>query len=151
MNELEIGTVENSELVKQTFNFWFNDNDHIRSPFPDYIKIKLQIEATKKFFDWSRNINPKAKDELNDEIIGEKFEEIIFETAISLINTEDERITILYPFLPRLGDQLQKENESDSIIIDRMVVKEKDISFLKVVLENKESNEKWTTKFELPL
>ena len=151
MKELEISTVESSELVEQTFNFWFNDSHHIRSPFPDYIKNKLRVEATKKFFEWTSDINPKAKDELNDEIIGEKFEEMIFETALSLIKTEDERITILYPFLPRLGDNLQKENESDSEIIDRMVVKENDTSFLKVVLKNKKSKDKWTTRFELPL
>ena len=40
--------------------------------------------------------------ELNDEAIAEKFEEIIFEAALPMILTEDERISILYPFLPRL-------------------------------------------------
>lgn len=151
MKELELNTVESSELVEQTFDFWFNDNKHIRSPFPDYIKVGLKVKATKHFFEWTSEINPKAKDEINDEMVGEKFEEIIFETALGLIQTEDERITILYPFLPRLGDKLQKENESDSIIVERMIVKEKDNTFLKVELKNMTSDKKWNTRFELPI
>ncbi len=152
MKELELNTVESSEMVEQTFKFWFTDQDHIRSPFPSYIRPALKTEATAKFFDWANGINPKAKDELNDQIIGEKFEELIFETANSLVKTEDEKITILYPFLPRLGDKLNDSNNSnDSQIIDRLIIKEGDTSFLKVNLENNLTKEKWETKFELPL
>lgn len=151
MKELELNTVESSEMVEQTFQFWFSDQDHIRTPFPTYIRTALKQEATAKFFTWANGINPKAKDELNDEIIGEKFEEIIFEAAKEMVKTEDERITILYPFLPRLGDELKKENDTDSKIIDRAILKEGDTSFLKIILENNISKEKWDTKFELPL
>ena len=151
MKELEQSTMESSQLVEQTFDFWFNDNQHIRSPFPDYIKSQLKIDATKRFFEWSNSVNPKAKDEVNEERVGEKFEEIIFETALGLIREEDERITILYPFLPRLGDQLQKENESDSKIIKRIIVKKDDNSYLKIILENKRSKDNWETMFELPI
>ncbi|NOQ72848.1 MAG: hypothetical protein GQ574_12630 [Crocinitomix sp.] len=152
MKALELNTVESSELVEQTFRFWFTDQEHIRSPFPNYIRPNLQREATEKFFTWANNINPKAKDELNDEIIGEKFEEIIFETADKLVKTEDERITIQYPFLPRLGDQLKDpQQEGDSNVVDRIMLKEGDTSYLKVVLENSISKTPWETKFELPL
>jgi hypothetical protein len=152
MKELELNTVENSKMVEQTFNFWFTDQAHIRSPFPSYIRPALKAEATAKFFTWANGINPKAKEELNDEIIGEKFEEIIFETANSLVKTEDERITIQYPFLPRMGDQLNdKDNNSNNEIIDRVILKEEDTSFLNVTLENKITKEHWSTKFELPM
>lgn len=151
MKELEKDTVESSELVEQIFKFWYNDNQHIRSPFPDYIKAQLKEEATGKFFEWAKGLDPKAKEELNDEAVGEKFEEIIFETATTLIKTEDERITIIYPFLPRVGDKLQREHETDSTVVDRAIMKDGDESFLKVVLENDESKEKWDTKIDLPL
>jgi len=151
MKELDSNTVESSELVEQTFKFWFNNNEHIRSPFPDYIQSDLKHEATGKFFNWAKGLDPKAKDELNDEAVGEKFEELIFETALKLIKTEDERITILYPFLPRLNDELKDDNGVDSIIIDRSIYKEGDTSFLKVKCEKNDSKEKWETSFELPL
>lgn len=151
MNELKQHSVESSELVDQTFKFWFNDNEHIRSPFPKYIHSQLRFEATDLFFNWAKNIDPKAKEELNDEIIGEKFEEFIFETATKLIKTEDERITILYPFLPILGDKLQKEEKMDSEIVDRSITKEGDTSYLKLKLENIETKDEWETQVELPL
>ena len=151
MKELELGTVESSQMVEQTFKFWFADQGHIRSPFPDYVRVDLKRKATETFFTWANGINPKAKDELNDEIIGEKFEEIIFETASELVKTDDERITIHYPFLPRVGDALKNEGDSESSVVDRAIVKEGDTSYLKVFLENIASKDKWDTKFALPL
>lgn len=152
MKALELNTVESSELVEQTFRFWFTDQGHIRSPFPDYVREELQKVATEKFFAWANSINPEAKDELTDEIIGEKFEEFIFETASEIVKTEDEKITLLYPFLPRLGDQLKDSDDGgESSIIERVILKEGDTSFLKVILKNNASEKQWDTKFELPL
>lgn len=153
MLALEKGTVESSELVEQTFKFWFNDHEHIRSPFPKYIHTKLRDEATEKFFEWASGLDDRAKDEIDDAIVGERFEEIIFETAMGLILTDDERITILYPFLPRLGDSINETDgngNSPSKIIDRSIVKDGDHSYLSVKLERNESNETWQTRFELP-
>lgn len=151
MKELDNTTVESSELVEQTFKFWFSDNEHIRSPFPTYIHNDLQAQATKRFFEWTVGLNPKAKDELDDEMVGEKFEEFIFETALTLIKTEDERITILYPFLPRLGDSLNDDQQAESTIVDRSLFKEGDDSFLKVICKKNDSDEKWETSFQLPV
>lgn len=155
MKELDQNTLESGELIEQTFKYWFSDHKHIRSPFPDYIHSKLKEKSTELFFNWVSQLDPKGKDEINDEIIGERFEEIIFETAIGMVKTEDERITILYPFLPRLGDQIQNETDNDSknesIVINRIIVKEGDVSCLKIVLENVISKENWETKFELPV
>ena len=82
MKELEQGTVESSELVEATLNFWFADNEHIRTPFPEYIRPQLKEVATTKFYEWVSTLNSKAKDEVNDEIIaahlGYKDEEKMF-------------------------------------------------------------------------
>ena len=154
MSVLEETTVESSELVEQTFNFWFKDQDHIRSPFPSYIRSELKSIAVKRFFEWTAKLNDKAKEEINDTIIGEKFEEIIFEIALGLVLTEDERITINYPFMPRLGDVItdQAENgkKTSSMVVDRAIVKDGDQLFLSVSLEKEPLKEKWKTRFELP-
>lgn len=153
MKELQPNTVESSELVEQTFNFWFTDNDHIRSPFPEYIRPILKEKAVDGFFKWVTSLNPKAKEEVNDEMIAEKFEEIIFETALNMVITEDEKITVQYPFLPRLDDEISANENLDvkSKIIDRELLKEGDDSFLKVKAEEVASKKVWETKFELPL
>lgn len=151
MKELDNTTVESSELVNQAFLFWFSDHEHIRSPFPNYIHGELREFATERFYKWVSSLNSGAKDELNDEAVGEKFEEIIFEAATKLVKTEDERITILYPFLPRLMDNLANENGEESEIVDRALLKEGDVSFLKVTCVKKSDGERWSTRFELPL
>ena len=150
MNILDKFQLNGSEFIEETFHFWYTDNEHIRSPFPDYIQSKLKTESTEKFYNWVNNLKPEAKDELNDEGIAEKFEEIIFETALQLIITEDERISILYPFLPRLGDNLKDENGLESVIEHRIIKKEEDTNFLHLSCLNKTTNEKWETSFELP-
>ena len=151
MRELDSTTVESSELVEHTFKFWFNDNEHIRSPFPTYIQPELKVKSTNRFFDWAVGLDPKAKDELSDEAVGEKFEEIIFEVATSLIKTEDERITILYPFLPRLDDALNGAGKEASTIVDRKIYKDGDTSLMKVVCKEVETENQWETEFQLPL
>jgi len=150
MKILENHTLESSEFVEETFAFWYTDDNHIRSPFPDYIQARLKIDATEKFYTWVNNLKPEAKDEMNDEIIAEKFEEIIFEAALPLISTEDERISILYPFLPRVGDELADEEKKASIIADRIIKKDEDTNFLHLTCIIKETGEKWETSFELP-
>lgn len=150
MKIIENDALVSSEFIEETFRFWFTDNEHIRSPFPDYIQSKLKTESTEKFYNWINNLKPEAKDELNDEGIAEKFEEIIFEAAIPMILTDDERISILYPFLPRLGDKLKDDSQKESEIVNRIIKKDEDTNFLHLSCVNCETGEKWETSFELP-
>ena len=141
-------------MVKAAFDFWFNNTEHIRSPFPEYIREKLQVDATDKFLDWSSKISDKAKKDINDEILVEKFEEIVFECALNMVLTEDEKLTIRYPFLLRIGDTIKVKNIAEdkaaSMVIDRWYEKKGDNAFMKVKLKNIASGEKWETEFELP-
>lgn len=147
---LTMDSVEGSELVEQTFAFWFTNNEHIRSPFPNYIQHEVKALATDRFFQWVAGLNDKAKDELNDEMVGEKFEEIIFEEATKLVKTEDERITILYPFLPRLEDPISDADGKPGAIVDRNFRKEGDTSFLDITVKRNDGST-WLTSFELPV
>ncbi|MBK9193150.1 MAG: hypothetical protein IPM77_17540 [Crocinitomicaceae bacterium] len=143
-------TVEGSELVQETFEFWFSDREHIRSPFPAYIQNDLKRISTERFFGWAKNLKEEAKDEMNEEMIGEKFEEIIFDAATQLVKTDDERITILYPFLPRCGDSIIDEHQISGTIKDRWIERDNDKARLNVKFETADKNER-ETSFELPL
>ncbi|MBX7203089.1 MAG: hypothetical protein K1X77_08460 [Bacteroidia bacterium] len=142
------------EMVHAAFQFWFSDNEHIRSPFPTYIREKLQALATQKMLDWGAQISEKAKKEINDEILAEKFEEIIFEIALNLVQTDDEKLTIRYPFILRLGDTIKvkdvPEETALSRVKERQYEKRGDQAFMKVTFENATSGEHWNTEFELP-
>lgn len=149
MNILD-NKVEESKMIQAACDFWFNDHEHIRSPFPEYVRAKSKAEAISSFSNWVNNLLPEAQDEMNDEMIAEKFEETLFEKAAALVITEDERITILYPFLPRVGD-IVNDDKKDGIVSDRHIYEEKDHKFLKVKLKSKDVDENWETSFELPL
>ncbi|MBZ0327724.1 MAG: hypothetical protein K8F54_08985 [Altibacter sp.] len=152
MRELDSTSVESSEFVEQTFNFWFNGKNHIRSPFPEYIRSELKILSVKRFFEWTSGIDPKAKEEVNDQVISAKFEEFIFDIAQELVRTEDEKLTIKYPFMPRIGDEMKDDLTTEkSIIVNRSLFKKKDDQFMKVKLQKQDSNEIWETSFELPI
>ncbi len=143
-----------NEMIEAAFNFWFNEQGHIRSPFPHYIREALRNQSLDKFFDWTGKISDRAKEEINDEIVAEKFEEILFETAAELVKTQDERLTILYPFMPRIGDIIEPKVAGDkngqSVVIDRTHLKRDDHSYLKVKLKSTDTENVWETEFELP-
>lgn len=147
-------SVVKNEMIEAAFDFWFNDQGHIRSPFPHYIREKLQKQALDKFFDWTAKISDRAEKEVNDEIVAEKFEEILFETASELVMTHDERLTILYPFMPRIGDVIAPkeadDKHGDSVVVDRTHLKRGDHSYLKVKLKSMGTENIWDTEFELP-
>lgn len=140
-------------MVEAALEFWFNDQGHIRSPFPKSIRKTLEEKTKVKFSNWTSKLSEGAKKEINDEIIAEKFEEILFETASELVSTEDEKLTILYPFMPRIGDTINPKDSStneESEIIARKHIRRNDESFLKVKLKSLSSGKEWETEFELP-
>ena len=151
MNKETESVVENG-MIEAALNFWFNDSGHIRSPFPFYIRETLKEKSSAKFSDWTSKISERAKKEINDEIIAEKFEEILFEVASELVLTEDEKLTILYPFMPRIGDVINPKEtpNGESKIIGRARLRRGDDSFLKVKLKTIDSGKEWITEFELP-
>ena len=143
-----------TDMMTAAFDYWFSDNGHVRSPFPVYIREELRGKAADKFLSWTKQVPAKAKKEINDEIIAEKFEEILFEIAATLVITEDEKLTIRYPFLIRIGDVINvkgvDEKKAESKVIDRWHFKKGDEAFMKVKLKNTVSGDVWETDFELP-
>lgn len=160
MNELEIENKLKSqsfiepEMIEAAFEFWFKDQDHVRTPFPFYIRENLRLASIDKFLSWSRQLSEKAKKEINDEILAERFEEIIFELALDMVLTEDEKLTIRYPFMLRIGDTIKgkgiPDGKAESKVIDRWFLKRGDFSFMKVKFKNTATGEEKETEFELP-
>src|SRR5574343_918715 len=131
------------EMVKVSIDYWFRDHDNVRSPFPDYIKSDLKGNAVKKFLIWSEKLTPDSKKEINDEILIERFEEILFEEALKMVMSEDEKITIKYPFIFRVGDKVAKGEKPESTVVARELTSENNTPFLKITFEEIESGNKW--------
>lgn len=144
----------NSEMIQQTFVFWFADHSHVRSPFPFYIQEAVKDLAIEAFHAWMGKLNPKANEEINEEIAQEKFEEVLFQQASALVKTDDEVLTLRFPFLPRVGDTIDGEGIEDrsgeNIVQKRYLITEGRDEFMEVKAKNTTSGNTWETRFELP-
>ncbi len=155
--EMSIPTIEqlaNSQMINQTFDFWFSDHSHVRSPFPFYIHDELKERSIEALHNWMKNLNPKANEEITEEIAHEKFEEVLFHEAMPMVKTDDELLSLRFPFLPRCGDPIDggdiEGREGENIVQKRYLVKEDKDEFMEVTVLNSASSEKWETRFELP-
>ena len=144
----------NSEMVQRTFEFWFSDHAHVRSPFPFYVQNEVKDKSVEFFLQWMGNLNEKANEEITEEIAQEKFEEVLFQAASALVKTDDEVMTLRFPFLPRVGDKIDGEGiegrSGENIIQKRYLIKEEKDEFLEVSVKNTASGKVWETRFELP-
>lgn len=138
------------EMIDVSLEFWFKDHDDIRSPFPDYIKSDLKVAATTKFVEWANKLTAEAKKEINDEILLERFEEILFEEALTMVISEDEKITVKYPFMLRIGDHVAKGDKPASEVVERQIVLDNDTSYMKIIFSELEGGAVWDSSFELP-
>lgn len=137
------------EMIEASIEFWFSNKDEIRSPFPDYIKSDLLSSSIKQFIEWNKKISDDARKELNDEILVERFEEFLFEEAYKMVITDDEKITIKYPFMLRVDDQVKHEEKPLSKVLSRNIIQKDNTSYLEVELVELENGVKWSTSFEL--
>ena len=154
-NEFEIFVKEQdfigSDFFEESFKFWFKDNEHIRTPFPETIQEELEGKAFRVFMEWVYELTDDEKAKLQNEEIAETFEMILFNQAMPLVEDEDQKITICYPFMPRVGDVVDDEEKGASKIVERKVDTNKDEKkYLKVKLKSEAVRQEWETEFELP-
>lgn len=97
-NEFEIFIKEQdfigNDFFETSLNFWFNDNEHIRTPFPETIRPEVKEKSFRVFMEWVFELSEDEKSKLENEEIAETFEMILFNQAMELVNSEDEKITI---------------------------------------------------------
>jgi len=140
------------DFFETSFGFWFNDRLEIRTPFPEKIQPGLRERTIRVFMDWVFELSEEEKAKLANEEIAEVFEMILFNQAIDMVEDEDQKITICYPFLPRLGDVVDDKLRGSSTVIERQLdVKEDSKKYMKLKLKSEAGLQEWETEFELPV
>ncbi len=148
---------EEYQLIEQGCKFWFNDNEHVRSPFPKEIQTELKKKAQKLYLDYIKNLTEEDRKEITDDELVSVFEMFLFSEAVNLIDEDDKDalLSIHYPFLPKTGDVVNDKEKGESTIIARDV-SEKEVNdqkekklYMRVELETKKGK-KWETEFEVP-
>lgn len=144
--------VRASSLFTTTIGFWFNGSAHLRSPFPPAWHDALQELVLDRFHAWLNTLDHQARHLVNDDAVSGKLEELLFKAGLEMAQTEEERNTILYPFLPRPGDPIMKAGctEADSTVTARKLCHEGKDAFMEVTALRQATGETWSTRFELP-
>ncbi len=149
--------IAQSAIINNLLEFWFNDREHIRSPFPKYIQSVVKTKTIERAAKWFSNLKDSDKDKITESDIVDKMESILFEEGLKAVRTEDEKITLLYPFLPRINDLVMGKSFADEnlpkgeyTVVDRTLLKEGKQDFMKIVLKHNETGKQWETKVELP-
>ena len=147
--------VPSAEVLRQSpmfagaIEFWFIGNGHLRSPFRPEWREKVTEQSAEQFRAWLAKLDDHASQSVNDVIMSEKLEETIFGCAMELTTDEEQRLTILYPFLPRPGDPIDNGGAA-SRVVGRSIVKEGEDRFMEVRAVPNGGGTEWTTRFELP-
>lgn len=137
-------------LVEQGIKFWFRNNEHIRSPFPEEIKSDVSASSSEIFNEWIEGLTDKEFNEMNENDFVEMFETILFNEAMKLVEDEDQRLTISYPFLPRVGDIVNHAANGEGIVSSRKaVVSKENKKMMELEVSSKVSGNSWKTEFEL--
>ncbi len=140
-------------LIEAGIEFWFNDNEKVRSPIPKTIQPEVRRKATEEYRLWLNNMTDADRDEVGEDELVEVFEALMFGEALKLIDKDDEdlALTLYHPFMPRVGDVVNDATHGASRILSRRVEPNEDKKpFMIVALETVESREAWQTEFALP-
>ena len=145
----EIRSMISKRFLGPGFEFWFADHGHIRSPFPCEIMDSVRKNTSRVFFEWISGFRDDEISALNENELVEMFETILFNEAIKLVEDEDQRLTILYPFLPRSGDRVDDPVNGPGKIVERKAAVSKDQKKTMTLVVAALSGSTWETQFEL--
>ncbi|MEY4926536.1 MAG: hypothetical protein RI894_972 [Bacteroidota bacterium] len=130
----------------EAFNFWLHDNPDLRTPFPMYIQEPLVQNTFQRLMHWAFLQDASQTDE--DEI-SQIFQAVITEEAAKLVQTDDERLTILYPEFPRIGDKTTVAERGTYTVCRRYLQDRNGQRFLKVYLMNDVTKGLLDTEYEV--
>lgn len=130
----------------EAFNFWLYDNAELRSPFPSYTHEPLIQNTFERLMHWAFE---RTVAQTSDDEISEVFQAIITEEGVKLVQTDDERLSILYPDFPRVGDKTTIEERGRYAVTRRVLYQKDEGLFLKVYLMNEVTKGVLETEYEV--
>ncbi len=151
IQRLKQQTLIKREFVDAAFNYWLEDNGDNRTPFPQYMLDELRECTLRLFLEWTFQI--EDQNTINPELLSSKFNEIIIMVGLDLARTDEDRLTIQYPDLPRIGDavhvHVSKKKTKEGNVIFRELVEDKGNKSMRVVVRFPDTGEEWETGFDL--
>lgn len=139
-------------LIEVACDFWFHDNDRVRSPFPVHLQETLRRNAELSYREWLEQLEDTDQD-VSDEELASFFEYFLFREALALIGEDDADLvlTLHHPFMPRVGDLVRDEARGAGKVVDRKLEQRDDDKLYMVLsIEDEGPGEQWQTAFLIP-
>lgn len=147
----EILAIISLKFIEPSLDYWFSNNEHVRTPFPARIRSELKERSSVIFFEWINGLRASDLKVMKDDEFVEMFETILFNEALKLVEEEDQQLTISYPFLPRIEDQVNHSLHGKGTVISRKeVVSKENKKLFELSVLSKKTGQTWETQFELP-
>ncbi|MBK7628745.1 MAG: hypothetical protein IPJ16_16380 [Bacteroidales bacterium] len=141
-----------SRFLNPGFDYWFSNHKHVRSPFKKDIETEVRKNTSIIFMEWIKGLENSGQEKTPDSEFAEIFENILFNEAMKLTDDDDQRLTISYPFMPRVGDIVRHKENGDGKIIERRVsVSESNRKMFEVTVSSISDSTVWKTQFEIPV
>lgn len=151
IDPVQIRSIITSKFIEPGLAYWFTNHEHIRSPFPTVIRKPLKERSSVIFFEWIDGLKETELKTMKEDEFVEMFETILFNEAFKLVEDEDQQLTISYPFMPRLGDQVNhKLNGQGKVMSRKVTVSKEDKKLFELTVLSPETGKTWETQFELP-
>lgn len=139
-----------SGFMETSLNYWFSNHEHIRSPFPAEIRDSLKENSCYVFTEWLKGLPENDRINMPENEFAEMFETFLFNEALKLVDDEDRKLTIIYPFMPRVGDTVNHGiNGTGEVIGRRELVSAKNRKLFELTVLIRDSGKTWKTQFEL--
>lgn len=137
-------------FLEASLNYWFSNHEHIRSPFPAEIHDNLKENACYVFSEWLKGLPENDRINMPENEFAEMFETFLFNEALKLVDDEDRKLTIIYPFMPRVGDTVNHGiHGAGEVIGRRELVSAKNRKLFELTVLTRDSGKTWKTQFEL--
>jgi hypothetical protein len=143
-------SVLSEKLMEAGFNYWFSDHEHVRSPFPKEISPALRKASFNLFSEWLSELKDEELEEMDEGTLAEMFETFLFSEALNLVQDEEQRLTIIYPFMPRPGDKVNHKDFGEGIVKGRKeILLKENRKLIELILEDPATGKTFKTEFEL--
>ena len=133
-------------FLTEAFAYFLDDNPELRSPFPPYTHEALIQNTFQRTMHWAFE---QDKSSMTDDIVSATFHAILLEEGQKLVATDDERLTIAYPELPRTGDTANIPEKGVYKVSRRLLYEKENALFLKIFLQHTLTGHLLETEFEV--
>lgn len=142
-------TLIGKNFIEPAFRFWFEDREGFRSPFPPEIQAEIFDATLRLLMEWSFALSDADRRSLSGRKMSDKLTEILFQVGLSLARSDEDRLSIRCPDLPRIGDHVDIKGRKPGTVAQRRLVERDGHLWAHITVRIGNGADFWDTEFDL--